>query len=186
LFNPENTPAQIRSVVLACKGKRLAEFCGAAAEIPDKRRGPSSTSRHERNAFDRLQGAKQHGMPYPFLAGHDIAAEVHAIYEVDIEVSPLPEHHIITICATAKRMAGRVQVTEIRLHLDDPAGKFFPSAPADEVQTEQLPGDLEGRLQVEGTGQTVWAHSPRSEGERKNTRRPARAGLLAVGGFARS
>jgi hypothetical protein len=152
LFNPDISPAQIRSVVLARQRERLADFSGAAAEISDyvespiMCRGPFSAPGHERDAFGRLKSAKQHGMADPFLSGHDIAAEVHTVCEVDIEVSPFPEHHIITIRATAKRMTGRVQVTEIRFHLDDPPCKLFPPAPADEVQTEQLPGDPEGWL----------------------------------------
>src|SRR5207244_271328 len=88
-----------------------------AAEVAHAVR--ASTDLHAIDAFERLRGSEQDRARRPIRTGHHVHAMVHAVGEVDVQMSRRPEHDADTRRATPVGVTRRV-VLIVGLRLDDP------------------------------------------------------------------
>ena len=108
--------AQVDAVVAAVDPERLAQLAGPVGE--EAIRLAASAAPHDLDTAQRDQPSQQDGLGIAVGAGDHIGAEVHAVREVDVEVSGRPEHRRVARRSAAEGMAGGV-VGAIRLDFDD-------------------------------------------------------------------
>jgi hypothetical protein len=86
---------------------------------------------------------------YSFLLGYHVAAKVHPIGEVHVEMPTLPEHHLVAVCLSMIGMAGRICFTEIRFDLYDSSGQDAGAIAAYEIRSQEVPCHLKSWPQIE-------------------------------------
>ena len=112
------------------------------------RPGPRARSRSRRaaaplagdlEAVDHLAGAQQDGAGLALGPAGDVAAVVHAVGEVDVEVPRRAEHHLVALGAAAVGVGAGVVRAVVRLDLGEPDG----DAAVGERRAEQARRGLE-------------------------------------------
>lgn len=114
-------------------GERLCELRRAIGEIFDLLR--AALLLHPLDPVDRLGCADQHRSRLAGRFRSDIEAIVHAISEVDICVSWLAEHDLVSSRGTSVGMAGWVVISSVSLYLNDDPFQYSGS----ESSYENLP-----------------------------------------------
>lgn len=146
---------QIRAVVAPVEAEGLAEAGRAGAEIDGTQRfvgtpaaGRVARPTHDAVARQRCGGAQQDGGADAVLAADDVGAVVHAVREVDVEMSRRPEHRPVAVSHPAVAVAGWVGGALVGLDLDDPRGA--PAADEDLVQEPRRYFERRGRVERAG------------------------------------
>ena len=111
---------EVGAVVRAHDAQRLGELPGSVREI-DVALGLRTTRTHLVDAADRLDGTDQHREPLTVLPAHRVAAPVHPVGEVHVEVPGSAEHDLGARRHPAVGVRTRVDVAHVRLGLDDAA-----------------------------------------------------------------
>ena len=110
--------AQVEAVVVAVDGHRLAEPSGATGQVTVGR--ATSSAAGGLDAVDDLAGAQQDRARPALRSAGDVAAEVHAVGEVDVEVPGRSEHHRVAVGAAVEGVRAGVVGSVVRLHLGEP------------------------------------------------------------------
>jgi hypothetical protein len=88
-------------------------------------------------------------VPNAFSFRHNVAAVVHAVDEVHVQMPALPEHHFIPLRHALVGMACRVLLSQVCLHLHDSPDEKFVAFLPDKIHSEQLLRDAQRRLKIE-------------------------------------
>jgi hypothetical protein len=91
---------------------------------------------HQSNAVSGLKRSDKNGMAFSLGSRHNIAAEMHPVGEVDVEVATVPEHHLIAGRSPSVRVTGRIPSSEISLHLNDDSRKEIVVYSPDEILSQ--------------------------------------------------
>ena len=158
MLYPDVASAEVSAVLVPADAECLAELRRAIAQLFGVRRILPAAPRKQRDPLYRLQGTQEHSAAETFLLCYHIAAEVHAVCEVHIEVSSPGKHDIVACGAAAVCVTRRVQLSKIRLNFDDPTCQPAPGGVADQIHPEKLPGDVKRRLEIKRAGELVTRH----------------------------
>jgi len=104
-------------VVFAGNPESLGKFARPVAEVFEFH-GLASFS-HKRDAFNRLQGADQHGLAFADFAGNYVQAMVHSVNEIHIGTSGGPKHRRVAGSLAAVCMAAGIVMVQVSLGLDN-------------------------------------------------------------------
>lgn len=107
---------EVDAVVVAPDAKRLGEPRRPGTQ--QAVRGHTPVLSHELDSLQGLGGPKQHGTSLFVPPRDDVHTKVHAVSEIDVQVSGSTEHHAGSRGQAAKGVAGRI-VLLVRLGLDD-------------------------------------------------------------------
>lgn len=110
---------------------------------------------HGFGAIDGFQGSNEDGDGFVGFAADDVAAEVHAVGEVDVERAAMHVHgFVLGSASTLVGVAAGVFDADVGLSFDDGAGEAGAvGEDADEDAAEEIAGDGLGEAGVEGAGE---------------------------------
>ena len=157
----------IHAELLALRGEN-PQFAPA---FPAARTPPA----HGVDALERIERPHQHGRGRSNGLRHHVDETVDAVIEIDVGVARRPVERRIPTRGSGRRMACRIRLADIRLHLDDDTARPHPSALVHEHGTEQIVGDQQRRAFVEGPRRDAHAPRGRSWPSRARARSTARA-----------
>lgn len=92
-------------------------------------------------------------MTDPLAFGNDVAAIMHTVNEVYIQMPAFPEHDFVSFRHAPVGVTCRVTFTEVRFDLDDSANEEPVAQPTHQIHPEQLPRYPEGRAKVKRAGE---------------------------------
>lgn len=139
---------QVGAVEAAVQPEGLRELAGPAGQIVVAARSGAQFA-HALQAQQRLDGPQQHRYAFAHFAADNVAAPVHAVSEVDIEVAGLTEHAGRTRRLTAIGVCGRIDTARVGFDFNNAAGSAIVT---DQELVEQLGRNLDGRAPVEAAG----------------------------------
>jgi hypothetical protein len=143
---PDRVTEQIRPVLPPSDPECRAGLPGSAAEIQYPRSWfpwACAKSRHDIYPLQGLHRPYQDSARTAFPTRDHIAAVMHSVGEVDVQVATVPEHHLVPRCHAAESVTCRVAISQVRLHLDNAADE----EPVLNFPYEEFPGQIAGDCQ---------------------------------------
>src|SRR4051812_14374212 len=110
--------AQVETVVAEVDAEGLAQPTRATREVAVGRSPPAAARGLE--AVDDLAGAQQDRARLALRPAGHVAAVVHAVGEVDVEVTGWTEHHGVPLRHAVEGVRAGVVRSVVRLHLGEP------------------------------------------------------------------
>ena len=153
---PDCVTAQVGPVFAPADAEGLTEFPRPVAQVPvgvNTRASRAPENPHALNSLNRLHRAQENRATPSFPLGHDIAAEVHPVREVDVEMPPFTEHDFVPGGHAAVCMAGRIPFSEVGLDFDDAPHKQPAAEPPEDVFPREIACDRERGAEVERAGE---------------------------------
>ena len=155
LHDADSRAAQIAPIVGSSQGKCLADLRRPAAQIliPELSQGGFSPEQtHRFNPLDRLNSPEKDRTSFPLHFRDDVAAKMHPVREVDIQMPPVAEHHSVSFRHPPVRVARGIPVTEIGFDFDDASDEDPAGVPAHEILPEKCTGNRQRRKVKETLG----------------------------------
>src|SRR5205085_8920799 len=127
VFEEEAIAEQVECVFGQGDAHRHRQVAGAATQaVAIDRRGrsaaplhrPRPPAAHDVNSVQRIQRPDQHGRGRAVRLGDDVYEGVDAVVQVDVRMPGVTIERTVTPCRTRRGVAGRIELSDIRLDLD--------------------------------------------------------------------
>ena len=183
-FDKQRVATEVVEIVRQRDAHRSCQVARAAAEDPlgkGFRRGPNALCLapaalpHEPHAFDRTEGANQHGGRTAFTFGNRVDECVNAVVEVDVRAARRSVQRGVARRWSTRGVTRGIGFADVGLDFDDHAARHGAAPPVHEQVSEQIARDLECGAIVE----LAWKLHRR---DRCRRRAAARAPALATTG----
>jgi len=136
-------------ILRSVDAERLADLAGAVRGILS---GQPTILFDDVDAFQRFDGTDEHAGALAFFSADDVAAVVHAVGEVDIEVPGAPEHGAVPLCFAAEGVACFVRLV-ICFRFNDTHAYGSAVQFTDKLAAQEPPSRFFSRYRKPGEGE---------------------------------
>jgi hypothetical protein len=106
-------------------------------------------AQHRGDPFQRLDGPDQHGTPRSTFFRDHVAAMMHSVCEIDVEMPAVSEHHGIPSGNSPVGVAGRVAAAQVCLCFDDSTDEEALRQSPDKVTPDEIACHRQGAAAIE-------------------------------------
>ncbi len=147
VLDDETARCEIQQIVAESYAERFCKIPWAAAEILlcDVAAVGRATMTHKANALKWLQGANQYCGGMTFALGHGVDEIMDPVVQIHVGETRRTVERRVAGCGTWRRMTGGIVFADVRLGLDDDAGRDSAGRAMHEDLAQQLLRDGERR-----------------------------------------